>query len=129
MTYDVWEFPAGPDDRRNAYLLAIWSQDPALHTLADNLAGYYPELETRAWKAAGIVIDGKLNPAENGHVAASVEGSSEWGANNITAIDGELCCDCPDWTGLTAPVLPTGLRLCKHFFAHLIAVNADHVNK
>ena len=64
-----------------------------------------------------------MNPAENGHVVAFVEGNSEFGAYNITAVDGELCCDCPDWTGLTAPLLPTGRRLCKHVIAYLFFNN------
>lgn len=110
------EFPAGDTGKQQAFRLAIFVKDPAVYALASQMAKDNPALESRAWRAAELVIEGKVKMDVFG-LLAQVEGSDAAGAYNITAVEGEIACDCQDWTGFTAPYLSSGQRVCKHILA------------
>lgn len=114
----VAEFPAGPEGKRAATQMAIWVLNPQLHALAQSLASRHPQLESRAWKAAAYIADGRIamQPG-NGPILALVQGSSPYGPYTIQRHDDETTCDCLDYTGFTAPMLATGARLCAHIIA------------
>lgn len=114
------EFPAGETGKRQAYRLAIFVSDPAVYALASQMAKENPALESRAWRAAELLIEGKVRADVPG-VLAQVEGGDAAGAYNICFADGQIACDCHDWTGYTAPMLNDGQRVCKHLLAYLFA--------
>jgi hypothetical protein len=114
-------FPAGPTGRKNATRLAIHAANPEAYRMAATVAEQHTQLESRAWRATALVVDGKVKPGPVQAVLAAVEGSSEWGDYLITALDGELMCDCPDYAGGGAPLVESGARYCKHLLAHVFS--------
>lgn len=117
------EFPAGLAGKRNAFKMTIYAASRRLYRLVDDLAKKHPALESRAWKAAEIVIEEGVNRQVDGALAIVASQSSEYGDYLIQEVDGLLACDCVDFTGHTAPFVGHSFqRLCKHILSYQIAV-------
>jgi hypothetical protein len=117
-TGEVEIFPYGRDGRRNAMHRAVYFQDARMHRIVTELVQRSPQLESRAWRAAELVIRGAVNEAIDGEALSSVTGSSEYGDYLVASRNGIVVCDCPDYMEGNAPYFSqNGQRLCKHILA------------
>lgn len=110
-------FPAGVDGRREAFQTAVALENPALHRLAVQMASDHPQLASRIWRAAEIVLSGGV-AAQNGVFVVPSQ-SSEYGAYTVQmGADGLQTCDCEDFQGATAVYIEgSDQPFCKHILA------------
>lgn len=120
-------FPAGRNGRKEANRFAMQMLSPRLYRLAMQLTERSPVLESRAWKAAEIVLAGGVTRHPNTSVLAMVESqSSEYGDYNITAVGDVLVCDCADFQGATAVFTDANPQpWCKHLLAYQLALRLE----
>lgn len=111
-------FPPGYQGRRDALHCAIQFQSPRLHRFVIELIQRYPLLESRAWRAAELVLNGAVKVMDGDGVLASITGSSEYGDYLVKSRNGYIQCDCIDYADGNAPYIgPTAQRFCKHILA------------
>jgi hypothetical protein len=117
ITGDIEHFPKGYAGKREAMRRVVYFQDPRLHRFVVELVERYPQVESRAWRAAELVLsDGVRN--SDGEALASVASSTTYGDYLIVARDGYIVCDCLDYMDGNAPYIGrNGQRLCKHILA------------
>jgi len=114
-TGEIEVFPAGCKIEAQRYAVAM-SNPRLTRIIREELLEKRPFLEARAWKAAEIVLNDDVAPAD-GLYFAYVAGSNDTYALGHDA-DGLMTCTCPDFTGFGAPIVDTrGQRLCKHLLA------------
>lgn len=114
-------FPAGVDGRREAFQTAVQVEDPALYRLAADMAADHPQLASRIWRAAEIVLmEGVTFKDGIGLVASQ---SSEYGDYTVQFADGLYTCDCQDFQGATAVYMEGNEQpYCKHILAYHFAL-------
>lgn len=131
-------FPAGKEGEQAAIRAAIQHERPELAELAAKGAARWPELASRFWSAAALIINGRLHPSrhEYANEAARVQSSDgrEWWI--VQASPNSIVCSCPDHAHGRAPIGPARgnqhqQRYCKHILAWVMATKAareaDHV--
>lgn len=114
----VEHFPSGNQGRRDALRCAIHFQSPRLFRIVTDLVRRYPLLESRAWRAAELVLNGAVKSVNKDGVLATVTGSNEYGDYLVKGRNGYIQCDCIDYADGNAPYIgPTAQRFCKHILA------------
>ena len=117
QTGEAEYFPKGYSGRREAMRRAVYYQNERLHRIVIELVRRHHKVESRAWRAAELMLNGGVKQAE-GKALASVTSSSAYGDYLITANSGLLVCDCIDYMDGNAPYIgKSGQRLCKHILA------------
>ncbi len=117
-------FPAGVDGRREAFQTAVQLLNPTLYGLAAKMAADHPQLGSRIWRAAEIVLTSGVTM--NDGIAVVPSQSSEYGDYTVQTIDGLLTCDCQDFQGGTAVYMEGNDQpFCKHILAYQFAVVCD----
>ncbi|HET6446900.1 MAG TPA: hypothetical protein VFI27_20225 [candidate division Zixibacteria bacterium] len=117
ITGDIEYFPNGNAGKRIAMRRAVFFQDPRLHRFVVDLVERYPQVESRAWRAAELLLQGGVKNSE-GEALAIVASSTAYGDYLITARTGQIVCDCLDYMDGNAPYIgQSGQRLCKHILA------------
>ena len=115
-------FPAGRNGRRDAFRYAVHATSPRLFRFVSEMSQKYPTLESRAWRAAEIVLNDGVC-LNNGQPATVASQSSEYGDYLIHNIAGALACDCLDFQGGTAVYISTHDQpYCKHILAYQLAL-------
>lgn len=117
-------FPAGTDGRREAFQTAVQLENPTLYRMVAEMASNHPQLASRIWRAAEIVLmDGVTFQDGIGLVASQ---SSEYGDYTVQFIDGLYACDCQDFQGATAVYMEGNEQpFCKHILAYHFALVCD----
>lgn len=125
----IESFPTGYRGRRDAMRRAVYYQNARLHRIVIDLVQQLPQTESRAWRAADLVLRGAVkNPIDN-NALASVISSNEYGDYLISARDGIIMCGCIDFLNGNAPYIgPSGQRLCKHIMATQFARRLEYRN-
>lgn len=100
--------------KREAFQRSIQIASQAVYSLALTFAEFAP-LESRAWKAAEIVVRGGVEVASA--TLALVDGNSEYGRYNVEMVDGLWECDCADFTENGAVQCIDWQARCKHIVA------------
>ena len=116
----VETFPAGTHGRRQAFRAAVQLVDPEIYQRAGLIIAKHPHLEARVWKAAELVVHGRVWESDSDLYVAAVESQSSEHGNYILTSDrrGLLSCDCLDFTDFTAPFTEGSLQaFCKHILA------------
>jgi len=117
-TGEIESFPAGQLGRRDAMRRAVNFSHPRLYQIVTDMVKRWPQLEARAWRAANLVINGKVKNADDDEALASVTSSNEYGDYLVKARGGLIICDCLDYMEGGAPLIgESGQRLCKHILA------------
>jgi hypothetical protein len=117
-TGEVETFPRGRHGRRNAMRRAVHFQNPRLHRIVTKLVQRSPQLESRAWRGAELLLGGAVKEPYSQEALASVTGSSEYGDYLVASRNGMIICDCLDYMEGNAPYYnQNGQRLCKHILA------------
>jgi len=126
-TGTIESFPSGYIGRRNAMRRAVYFQNARLHRIVTDLVHQWPQIESRAWRAAELVLRGSVRqPADRGALA-NVTSSNEYGDYLIATRDGTLVCDCIDYLDGNAPYIgPSGQRICKHILATQFARRMEY---
>lgn len=111
-------FPSGNQGRRDAMRCAVQFQSPRLYRIVTELVQRYPVLESRAWRAAELALNGSVKSVDEDGLLATVTGSDEYGDYLVKSRNGFIQCDCIDFTDGNAPYVgPTAQRFCKHILA------------
>lgn len=111
-------FPSGYRGRREALHRAVYFQNARLHRLVTQLVKKWPQVESRAWRAAELVIQGAVKEPPNSQALFAVTSSTEYGDYLIASRKGLIICDCMDYMDGNAPYLgERGQRICKHILA------------
>lgn len=114
-------FPAGVNGRREAFQTAVQLLNPTLYGLAANMAADHPQLASRIWRAAEIVL--MLGVTIKDGLAIVPSQSSEYGDYTVQTIDGLMTCDCQDFQGATAVYMKDNDQpFCKHILAYQFAL-------
>jgi hypothetical protein len=117
-TGEVETFPNGYKGRREAMRRAVYFQNPRLHRIVIELTQRWPQLESRAWRAAELVLRGSVTEAAGSEVLATVTSSNEYGEYLLADRNQIIVCDCLDYLDGNAPYIgPAGQRMCKHILA------------
>jgi len=97
---------------------AVQFKSPRLYRIVTELVQRYPLLESRAWRAAELALNGAVKPMDGDGVLAAVTGSDEYGDYLVRSRNGLIQCDCLDYADGNAPYIgPTAQRFCKHILA------------
>lgn len=111
-------FPPGNQGRRDAMRCAVQFQSPRLFRIVTELVQRYPLLESRAWRAAELALNGAVKMMDEDGILAAVTGSDEYGDYLVKSYNGLIRCDCIDFADGNAPYIgPTEQRFCKHILA------------
>ena len=113
----VHRFGSGGRAKQEAHRAAVAILRPTLHRMVTNTIERHPDLASRAWKAAQIVLDGDIEIVHDGIHVATVQSQSSIAEYRVNAVSGLLHCTCPD-VGYT---LPAGHTMCKHSMAYVYA--------
>lgn len=125
----IESFPSGYRGRREAMRRAVYFQNARLHRIVTDLVQQWPQTESRAWRAAELVIRGAVKQPVDNSALASVTSSNEYGDYLIAARDSTLVCDCIDFLDGNAPYIgPSGQRICKHILAAQFARRLEYRN-
>jgi hypothetical protein len=114
----IESFPSGYRGRRDANRKAIHFQNARLHRIVTDLVRKWPQGESRAWRAAELVIREAVHDPADNQALATVTGHSEYGDYLVADRKGLIVCDCIDYMDGNAPYFGSnGQRLCKHILA------------
>ena len=122
-TGTIHQFPSGRRGKTESERFAIRLLSPSLAGLVDKITENLPAVESRAWKAARVVLSGgvKMDTAPN--VLATIEGEGD--DYNITAHDGVYICDCDGCRQGYAPLSRAGQPLCSHIIAFIFELKLN----
>ena len=88
-------FPSGPDGKRDAFQFWVGYEFPTMKSKIDLISDRFPHAERIAWKAAEIVISGKVSLDSRPGVAAMVDSASDpYGRYAVMSDEGYLTCNC-----------------------------------
>ena len=111
-------FPSGYAGRREAKRRAVYFQNSRLYRLVVELVERWPQIESRAWRAAELVVNGSVKDPKDDLSLAIVASSSDYGDYLLAERKGHIVCDCLDYMDGNAPYLgQSGKKVCKHILA------------
>lgn len=128
-------FPPGQEGKTQAVDRAIHEANPALHQHLHRLIDRYPDLTSRAYKAAAMLINDSIQNAAPGVPTALVDVRSQSQPDTSYTIQKREClvCPCDDYQEVYADRVPsiwvqgTEQKMCKHILTLLFATKLGYV--
>ena len=95
------------------FLVDLAKLDPTLHTDLAKLARRWPQLTTRATRAAYYYLNDRIDPTPAGDYYVRSDNRER----QYTVTGSDISCNCPDIAHNGAPPGPGNRAWCKHMIA------------